>query len=93
MGQRKMALLAAGLVACLLMAGAVLAAPRATTLDHWVVGGGGGRVETGPYTLDGTIGQPVVGKINNAGYELGAGFWYGIDVGYRLYLPLVLREF
>jgi hypothetical protein len=37
------------------------AAPQAAEIVRSVIGGGGGRLEQGTYTLNGTIGQPVVG--------------------------------
>jgi hypothetical protein len=76
----------------LALAGAVLAAPAATSIERWVLSGGGGHTEADPYALDGTIGQPLVGTELAGGYTLCAGFWCGAEAGHRIYLPLVVRE-
>jgi|YNPBryulayer2012_1023412.scaffolds.fasta_scaffold00493_10 hypothetical protein len=56
------------------------------------IGSGGGHAEAGSYTLDGTIGQPIVGQVASHPYDLCVGFWCGGVTGLRLYLPLVLRS-
>ena len=61
-------------------------------ISSYVIGGGGGHSEASPYTLDGTVGQAVAGVVSNAPYELCAGFWCGMG-RYKVYLPLVLRDF
>ncbi len=61
------------------------------TVDWSVIAGGGGHAESGIYTLDGTIGQPVVGVASNTSNEIGSGFWSGISTLARLYLPLIMR--
>ena len=81
------------LAAALLIAAATQAAPDAAGVDWWVIGGGGGSAAGGGITLDGTIGQAVVGVNGSAPYELCSGFWCGTAVQYRIYLPLVLRNF
>jgi len=43
--------------------------------------------------LDGTIGQAMVGVVSSAPYELCSGFWCGTAAQYRVYLPLVLRNY
>ena len=58
-----------------------------------VIGGGGGHAEAAPYALDGTLGQPIVGQAASLPYDLCAGFWCGAAAQYRVYLPLVLRNF
>jgi hypothetical protein len=92
---RKIIVLAALLFCSLLVAGAALAIPAATTLDRWVVGGGGGHAGAAPYSLEGTIGQSVVGLAEHAPYQLHAGFWTEVAwvVADRVYLPLVVREY
>ena len=78
------------LTALLLLAGVALAA-NGYEISLYVIGGGGGRSEAAPYTLDGTIGQAVVGVVGNSPYELCAGFWCGMG-GHEVFLPLVLRN-
>jgi len=75
----------------LLLFGVVLA-NGTRSIDRYVIGGGGGHSEAAPYTLDATIGQPVVGQVENLPYELCSGFWCGAAVEYKIYLPLVLRN-
>ena len=60
-------------------------------IERSVIGGGGGHAENGVYTLDGTIGQPLVGRASTAPYELCSGFWCGASAGIWIYLPLILR--
>lgn len=59
-------------------------------LDRWVLGGGGGRVTAGNYTLDATMGQSVTGVVSDSPYELCTGFLCGAG-RWSIYLPLVLR--
>lgn len=55
--------------------------------------GGGGSSSGGVYTLDGTIGQPDAGMLSGGAYTLTGGFWSGTAAaGYRIYLPLVLKD-
>jgi len=84
------------LTVLLLLAGAVLAQGM-PSVERWGIGGGGGHGEDGHYTLDGTIGQTVVGATANTPYGLCAGFWCGPGApvppqDFRTYLPLVLRS-
>jgi hypothetical protein len=89
--QRRMTFVLA-LLGCLFIVGAVLAAPTAATLDRYVIGGGGGHTEAGIYTLDGTIGQVVVGLDSASPLDLCSGFWCGAMTGHHVYLPLVVRH-
>lgn len=79
------------LMLILLVGGASAQGPL--TIDWFVIGGGGGHAEAAPYALDGTIGQAMVGVVSSASYELCSGFWCGAAAQYRVYLPLVLRNF
>jgi hypothetical protein len=56
-----------------------------------VIAGGGGHAETGIYTLDGTIGQPLAGLADTGAYDLCTGFWCGAGGGYWIYLPIILQ--
>jgi hypothetical protein len=93
MNKRRFPILAA-LFATLLLAGLALAS-GSYSINWWVVGGGGGPISGGGYAINATIGQPVVGVATDAGYELCSGFWCSelVAVGYRIYLPLVLRNY
>ena len=58
-------------------------------------GGGATWSEGGGYALGGTIGQPDAGVLSGGGYTLAGGFWGGGGAAaqYRIYLPLVLRNY
>jgi hypothetical protein len=81
------------LLATLLLTSLALAS-GSYSINWWVIGGGGGDAEAGNYSLDFTIGQPVVGVATDTGYELCSGFWCGAAVvEYRIYLPVVLKNY
>jgi len=78
---RKRKALLLGTLGILLVVSTVRAlgsAPITYAINWWVMGGGGGTSSGGPYTLSGTLGQGVVGSSSSGGYEIGAGFWYGV---------------
>ena len=77
-------------VALLLVTSTALAGGGGPYISKYVIGGGGGHSVAGHFTLDGTIGQAVVGKFSNTPYELCAGFWCGMGV-YKVYLPIILK--
>jgi hypothetical protein len=86
-------LIIAGAVLCALLLAGVTLANGTPSIDWYVIGGGGGHVEAGVYALDGTIGQAVVGTAKDTGYELCSGFWCGAVVEYKIYLPIVLKNY
>lgn len=59
--------------------------------------GGGITFSTGgSYSLGGTAGQLDAGVLSGGGYTLAGGFWPGGAggvVGYRVYLPLVVKNY
>jgi len=58
-------------------------------IDWWVFSGGGEPSSAGNLTLDGSLGQSVIGNSSSADYELDAGYWLrGV---YKIFLPLVMR--
>jgi hypothetical protein len=63
-------------------------------LSWWTADGGGETFSTGGnYSLGGTIGQPDAGLLAGPGYTLAGGFWSGAGQPYRVYLPLVMRNY
>lgn len=89
------------LVACLSLAvpflrqvqDVVLAQVSANYDLSWhVIAGGGGRMAGTQHTLQGTIGQAVVGPAADSGRTLCSGFWCGVEAEYRVCLPLVMRD-
>jgi hypothetical protein len=63
-------------------------------LSWHVIAGGGGHMGGPGHTIAGTIGQPLVGPMmTGSSHALCSGFWCGVVVKYRIYLPLVLRNY
>jgi hypothetical protein len=61
-------------------------------LSWWTVDGGGVTPhDNSGYALGGTSGQPDAAIWSGGDYVLAGGFWGGVAVEYRIYLPLVLR--
>jgi hypothetical protein len=81
------------LVALTLLATSVAFAAGGPTLRRQVVSGGGRRSTDGDIVLNATLGQPLVGLVSGGDVTLGQGFWHGGAVEYRIYLPVVLRDF
>ena len=82
------------LLALLLLSGVALAQSGGGYDLSWnTIDGGGTFSAGGGYSLGGTIGQADAGTLSGAGYTLSGGFWGGgVAAGYRVYLPLVLRD-
>ena len=94
MKTKKQSILVLILLGGLFLAGVVRAAPPAT-LERYVIGSGGGHTEAGSYTLDGTIGQAVVGVDIASPFELCSGFWCGLDAedtSHIFYLPIIMKQ-
>jgi hypothetical protein len=61
-------------------------------LSWWTVDGGGTtRNSGGRYALDATAGQPDAAVWAGDGYALAGGFWPGVPLKYRTYLPWVMK--
>lgn len=60
-----------------------------------LTGGGGGPASSAHYAVNLTVGQAAIGSSDSTHYWVGLGYWYGVDVdvGHRIYLPLVLRNY
>ncbi len=57
----------------------------------WTLDSGGGASAFGRYQLTGTIGQPDASTVLQGGaYRLTGGYWG--EIGYEIFLPLVLQE-
>ena len=81
------------LIISLLFAGVALA-NGTPSIDWWVISGGGESVTVGNISLDGTVGQWVVGSDKRGSIQLGPGFWGGgWDESHAIYLPVVLSGF
>ena len=51
------------------------------TLEKYVIGGGGGEMSSTNYSVNGTVGQPVIGPTSSTNYSIEAGFWSGAGPG------------
>ncbi|MCX6024722.1 MAG: hypothetical protein NTY23_00410 [Chloroflexi bacterium] len=88
---------ALGVVLLLLIVAANVSAMSSTNyrLD-WLTpltSGGGGEASSASYSANVTVGQTAIGEASSASYGTGLGFWYGLLDWFRVYLPLVLRNY
>ena len=85
----------------LTLAALLLLASRALAMssDHyrldWFVPltGSGGAASSTNYAVNFTVGQSVIGSFSGTNYSGCLGYWCGAAAQYRVYLPLVLRNF
>lgn len=81
-----------GVVLFLLLSGIVALALNGYELNWYVIGGGGSAVTGGGYTMDSTVGQPVVGSASGGSYGLNTGFWQEFALPeIRVFLPVMLK--
>lgn len=59
-----------------------------------VIGGGGAIAEISGVVLQGTLGQPVAGRVTgDGGIVIGQGYWSGGGATTcEIYLPIILRQ-
>jgi hypothetical protein len=84
------------LLAFFLLAGSALAMRSTNYWLDWftpATGGGGGPASSTNYRVNFTVGQSAIGSSTSTNYRAGLGYWYGVDVGYRIYLPLVMKSY
>jgi len=93
---KRMLIVIAGLFICgLLLAGVALAMDSTNYRLDWftpLTGGGGEPAESDHYAVNLTVGQSAIGTSSSTNYEGCLGYWCGI-VEYRVFLPLVLRDY
>lgn len=82
----------------LFLAGVALLANGTPSISWWVIGGGGGSDTVGSISLDGTIGQWVVGSSTSGTRQLGSGFCGGGGAArasgqYPIFSPVLLRQY
>lgn len=46
-------------------------------IDWYVMASGGGEMSSTGFSINGTIGQPIIGESSSAGYTIESGFWVG----------------
>jgi hypothetical protein len=56
-----------------------------------LTGGAGGVASSTNYAVNLTVGQTVIGSSSSTNYGIGLGYWYGVTLGGRLYLPVIMR--
>ena len=49
-------------------------------IDWYVIASGGGEMSSTSYSVNGTVGQPIVGTSSSTGYIIESGFWVGAGV-------------
>jgi hypothetical protein len=62
------------------------------SIDRMTLSAGSARLEGGRYSLQTTIGQPVVGTTGSGSYDLRAGFVHRPSAARTIYLPLMVKE-
>ena len=86
----------AGVVICmLLVTGVALAMSSANYHLDWYtpLTGTGGTASSTDYAVSFTVGQTGPGTYASADYGACLGYWCGAGREYRVYLPLVLRNY
>ena len=58
---------------------------------HVLSAGGIERASSGQYMVHGTVSQFAIGPATGTQFGVGQGYWYGINTGFYLYVPLILR--
>jgi hypothetical protein len=92
MNKIRIALTSLVVVTALLLGGVVLASSLPSPTIPWhVVSGGGALAAADGVTLDGSIGQAIVGWSASPRVTLHAGYWQTLVRVPTTFLPLVLR--
>jgi hypothetical protein len=58
---------------------------------HVVSTGGSEGASSGQYMVYGTMSQLAIGSAVGTAYGVGQGYWYGINLGSYLYLPIIVK--
>jgi hypothetical protein len=71
----------------------VLAQGTSSTINWWVIAGGGEPIQSGNVSINDTLGQPVIGPSSGGNVSLTAGYWYGpvSEPSHIYYLPIILK--
>lgn len=90
---KRTIVLIAVVAAMLVLASAALAQSGGTFNLTWnTIDGGGGRVTSASYSMEGSIGQPDAGQIASGSYSLMSGFQIQTAAAsYDVYLPVILK--
>ena len=90
----KQATILLTLIVLLLLAGSAMAMSSTNYRLDWftpLTSGGGGAASSTNYAINLTVGQAAIGGSSSANYAVGLGYWYGVAVGYKVYLPIVIK--
>jgi len=97
MGKQRKIVLVVLMLGLLASISSVLLAPNAYQMTRYVIAGGGNRVQGTNYGVVSTMGQGVASSVGGFGYSAHygacAGFWCGGIPPYKVFLPLVLRNY
>jgi hypothetical protein len=88
-------------VALALVAAPIIFAQTSASYDlSWnVLGGGGEQAASASYSLEGTLGQPIIDAGSSATFAVQPGYWGGAGAAStapfsgKLFLPLAMRDF
>ncbi len=91
----KIALSLSFLIVLSIVGGALAMSSTNYRLDWFtpLTGGGGGPANSTNYAVNFTVGQSAIGVASSTNYGICLGYWCGAAVQYRIYLPLVLRNY
>ena len=96
MSKQKVVVIA-GISLCTILLGGVALAMSSThyRLDWFTPGTSGGGEAAGSthYAVNLTVGQSAIGTSSSTGYRACLGYWCGIAVEHRIFLPLIMKDF
>ncbi len=78
-------------VAVLILLTGIALAANGLTIRRHLIGGGGGSVQSGDFSLQGSVGQAVAGEVGSGSVDVISGFWKPVR-SYPVYLPLVVKN-
>jgi hypothetical protein len=82
------------LVLLLVLSGSLLAISSANYRLDWytpMTTGGGGNAGSTHYAIQFSVGQTATTQSTSTNFKAAMGFWYGIDRGTKLYLPIIAK--
>jgi len=91
--KKRAAVLVLSMLCMTLVAGLALARSSPNFRIPWdVVAGGGHRMASARYAIEGAMSQTAIGPSGSASLQMEAGYWYGVtSPGYGIFLPVVMR--
>jgi hypothetical protein len=91
--KKRAALLVLSLLLVTLGAGLALARSSSNFGVPWdVVAGGGHRMSSSHYAIEGTMSQTAIGPSDSPSFQMEAGYWSGVTLpGRSIFLPIVIR--